>query len=82
MKQPSEVINSNKSLLKDKKDKCCICGETAYCCLEVHHIHDKVYNISQSVKYLPTRLFKKELDKCICVCSNCHRKIHAKLINL
>jgi predicted HNH restriction endonuclease len=24
----------------------------------------------------------KEIEKCVCVCANCHRKIHAGIINL
>lgn len=77
-----DIRSNNKELLKERKTKCCICGETEYCCLELHHIRDKQYNISQAVKKLPTRLFVKELDKCICVCANCHRKIHNNVIEL
>lgn len=79
---PEDIRSNNKELLKERKTKCCICGETEYCCLELHHIRDKQYNISQAVKKLPTRLFVKELDKCICVCANCHRKIHNNVIEL
>lgn len=80
MKQPNDIINNNRILLKLKKDKCCMCSEEEYCCLEVHHVRDKLYNISQAVKMLPTKLFKLELDKCICLCSNCHKKIHNNII--
>ena len=31
----------NKELLKQAKDKCIICGETEYCCLQLHHIKNK-----------------------------------------
>ena len=79
---PEDIRSKNKEILGERKTKCCICGETEYCCLELHHIRDKQYNISQAVKKLPTRLFVKELDKCICVCANCHRKIHNNVIEL
>lgn len=80
MKQPNNVINENRILLKLKKDKCIICGESEYCCLEVHHTKDKLYNISQAVRILPTKLFRLELSKTICVCSNCHKKLHNNII--
>ena len=80
MKQLANVVNENRILLKLKKDKCAICGEDEYCCLEVHHIRDKLYNISQAVKILPTKLFMAELSKTICVCSNCHKKLYNNII--
>ena len=80
MTENAETAKINKSLLRERKKECCICGEDEYCCLEIHHIRDKLYNISQAVKILPTKLFKKELDKCICVCSNCHKKLHNNII--
>lgn len=77
---PKEEIYHNKQLLKERKTKCIICGETEFCCLELHHTRDKLYNISQAVKKLPERLFIKELNKCICVCKNCHSKLHNNII--
>lgn len=75
-----EEVKRNKQELLSRKTKCCICGESEQCCLELHHIRNKLYNISQAVKKLPFNLFVKECNKCICVCSNCHKKIHAKII--
>lgn len=80
MIEDAKVINDNKILLKSRKQRCCICGEDTYCCLEMHHVRGKLYTISQAVKCLPTRLFKKELDRCITVCSNCHKKLHNNII--
>lgn len=75
-----ETIRANKEILMKYKTKCCICGEDTPCCLEVHHIRDKEYNISQAVRHLSTKLFIKELHKTICLCSNCHKKIHNGII--
>lgn len=72
----------NKQILNDRKTKCVICGLTDKCCLEFHHIKDKQYSISQAVSHLRQENFIKELDKCICVCANCHKKIHNNEINL
>ena len=76
----SKYHKRNKEILLSRKTKCCICGENNNCCLEFHHMKDKVYNISQAVKYLKTGLFIKELDKCVCICSNCHKKLHSGII--
>ena len=76
------TININKEYVKKYKTKCCVCGEDNYCCLELHHVKQKEYNISQAVHTLPTDLFLKELSKTVVVCSNCHKKIHNKIINL
>lgn len=65
--------------------KCIICGESENCCLDFHHLDpkNKEFNISKGITlgYKIERL-KEEIEKCVCVCSNCHRKIHNGLINL
>jgi len=71
----------NKKIIKDIKEKsCCIkCGESHPATLDFHHINqnEKEFTIaaglSKSLKSL-----KKEIDKCIVLCSNCHRKLHWK----
>lgn len=80
MTENAETAKINKSLLRERKKECCICGETTYCCLELHHIRNKLYTISRAVKNLPTPLFIKEMNKCIVVCSNCHKKLHNNVI--
>jgi len=70
-------------LVDYKGGKCQICG---YCkcidALDFHHINpeEKDFSISGGTKSFEH--VKSELDKCILVCSNCHREIHAGLIKL
>lgn len=77
----NKFYKDNKRILNEHKTKCSICNEDAKCCLEFHHLEDKLYNISQAVNHIPTDLFILELNKCICICSNCHKKLHAGLID-
>ena len=78
----NKYYKENKKIEREHKTHCCICNESSKCCLEFHHVHDKLWSISQSTKFLPTDLFIKEINKCVCICSNCHRKLHAGLIKL
>jgi hypothetical protein len=67
-----EIVNEKK-----RKDGCCYCLERDICCLDCHHLGDKVDLISTLVKKKNKDRLRKELEKCIIVCANCHRKIHA-----
>jgi hypothetical protein len=44
-----EIRKANRNLLRSRKNKCILCGEDTYCCLEMHHIKNKEYNISKAV---------------------------------
>lgn len=60
---------------------CAICAEAEPSCLDFHHIFgEKEKNVSDFVRTKNVKLLINELKKCICVCSNCHRKIHAGVI--
>ena len=66
-----------------KHNGCRVCGERTECCLSAHHVsqRDKKYAITQMfVLGYSKHLVLAELSKCVCVCENCHRKIHAGLI--
>lgn len=68
-----------------KGGKCCICGYSKYVgALEFHHLNpnNKDFGISSKGYTRSFDLVKKELDKCILVCSNCHKEIHANIINI
>ena len=84
-----KILATQKNLkilcVKYKGGKCCNCGYKKYLgALEFHHINpkEKDFVISQSRKKDLTPTIKKELDKCLLVCSNCHREIHAGLIDV
>ena len=64
-------------------DKCCLCG---YCkaktALELHHLDpsEKDFTIGACLNRSWDTLHK-EIQKCILVCSNCHREIHEGLLD-
>lgn len=68
-----------------KGGKCNICGyDKCNAALELHHIDKRKKDFGLSMNGI-TRSWektKKELQKCILVCSNCHREIHSGITQL
>lgn len=68
-----------------KGGKCEICGYDKYQgALEFHHLNPEEKDFGIAAKGY-TRSFEKvkeEIEKCILVCSNCHKEIHAGIIDL
>ena len=64
------------------KSKCYFCGETEDCCLEFHHIDkdSKLFSIGKIPHTKSLEDVKNELSKTMCVCANCHRKLHNGII--
>lgn len=59
--------------------ECAICDEKDPICIDLHHLDssEKEINISTiGCRDGLTNFLKKEIEKCIPVCANCHRKIH------
>lgn len=59
---------------------CRKCGENDAVCLDFHHLDDstKDFTVAQAVtfEWKLEKLFA-EINKCVCLCANCHRKVHA-----
>jgi 5-methylcytosine-specific restriction endonuclease McrA len=69
-------------MVEYKGGECVRCGYSKYYgALEFHHIdpNEKDFTPSELKKYKFDEYVKKELDKCMLVCSNCHREIHHEL---
>jgi len=67
--------------LEYKGNKCEICGyDKCDDALEFHHIraNGKDFSISDRGYTRSWAKVKEELDKCILVCANCHRELHAQ----
>lgn len=72
--EKKELVQELKS-----RDKCAKCGETRGYVLDYHHIDPT--NKSASVARLTSNKYgleqvMNEIQKCICLCSNCHREFH------
>lgn len=92
---PEEKKKKRSEAVKKRRDKVKIMsieymGSKCECCgydkcnsaLEFHHKdpNKKDFGISSKGYTRSWEKVKEELDKCIMVCSNCHREIHAGLI--
>lgn len=79
----NETTRKNKKLQRQKINEyknslsCLKCNESRNWLLDFHHIdpNKKDFQISQGERYGWEKI-KKELEKCIVLCSNCHRDFH------
>ena len=63
-----------------RRKGCAICREMEPCCLSAHHIDpsEKEFTIGEAMKIsCSIDMLKAELLKCVCLCHNCHSKVHA-----
>lgn len=89
-KSNSESVCDRRRKLKQmaveyKGNKCVFCGyNRCIGALEFHHINpeEKDFSIASSGTTKSWARIKEELDKCICVCANCHREIHNNIISV
>lgn len=71
-----------KKCVEYKSNRCSVCGYDKYFgALEFHHLDPSKKDFSLAHVRLTAfnAKVKIELDKCILLCSNCHRELHAKL---
>ena len=68
-----------------KGGKCAVCGyNRCQRALSFHHINPKKKNFDLSSRGL-TRSWeriKKEIDKCVLICANCHMEVHDGITQL
>ena len=63
--------------LMDSKS-CERCGESDNACLDWHHTDptQKEASVSWLLANSSRQSITEEIDKCVCLCANCHRKLH------
>ncbi len=74
-----------KKAIEYKNGKCAICGyDKCLQALEFHHqnSNEKDFGISAKGYTRSWVAVKKELDKCILLCANCHREVHEGITQL
>lgn len=68
-----------------KGGKCIICGYRKYSgALDFHHKDSSKKDFGLSMNGLTHSWdkIKKEVDKCVLLCANCHREVHAGITQL
>jgi hypothetical protein len=71
--------------IEHKGSKCIACGyNKCIKALEFHHLDSKIkdFGISEKGYTRSWEKVKKELDKCILLCANCHREVHEGITQL
>jgi hypothetical protein len=76
-----------KKWLMEYKDplSCLFCKESENVCLDFHHKdpNTKVSEVSELLNsFRPMRVVLAEIKKCVIICSNCHRKVHAGVLDI
>lgn len=64
---------------------CFCCGEKEPVCLDFHHLDssEKEVAIANALTNgWSFKRIKKEIDKCVILCANCHRKVHAEILSV
>ena len=90
-KNKASVISKSRERHEDNRNwyneikrtmRCCVCGESDASCLDFHHLDpsEKEMDPSLTVQYGKKAIIE-ELNKCACLCANCHRKEHAGRLN-
>jgi hypothetical protein len=82
-----EAVQKRRVAVKDKAiaykgGECEKCGyDKCNAALDFHHVNpeDKEFGIGSNGHSRSWERVKAELDKCIMVCANCHREIHAEI---
>lgn len=65
--------------VKSLKVKCSRCPESDPDCLDFHHLRDKQKAIATAIQSgWSKKKILAEIEKCIVLCANCHRKEHRK----
>ena len=64
-----------------KGGRCMFCGyNKCVAALDFHHLESKNFGFSRERITRSWEKIEKELRKCVLVCSNCHREIHAGIL--
>lgn len=75
----------NVDLMREWKENkgCQVCGESFGPCLELHHLdpNEKEGDPSNLAQVSFVK-FLQEAEKCVVLCANCHRKVHAGFIGV
>ncbi|AMO42802.1 HNH endonuclease [Cyanophage S-RIM50] len=78
-------VQRNKEFVLEHMTPCIECGEADPVVIDFHHLDatEKEDGVSRLIwNNSSLDKIKTEIDKCVCLCSNCHRRVHAGTVQL
>ena len=82
----NELVKKRKQEQRDKirslKTPCLICGEDDPIVIDFHHLDPNEKELSLNQAGASMNKILKEIDKCVCLCANCHRRVHAGTVEI
>lgn len=71
-------------VIKYKGGKCSLCGYCRYQgALDLHHaVGEKEFGMGHRGYSKSWNVIKREIDKCVLLCANCHREVEAGMVKL
>ena len=76
-KRETERYWEKRKFVDEQRTECAKCGETRTHVLDFHHRNpeEKEFTIGK-LKRGAQDTIQKEINKCVCLCANCHRDFH------
>ena len=76
-KREMERYWEKRAFVDAQRDKCAKCGDERSYVLDFHHTDaaEKEFTIGK-MKKGSFDVIQTEIDKCVCLCANCHREFH------
>ena len=73
-----EAKQKRQEIIRSMMTPCAMCGEYDPAIMDWHHVdpESKTGSVSDLAKRHPIQVALDEIEKCICLCSNCHRRLH------
>ena len=72
-----ERYYKKQEFIDSKKTPCVKCGESRIRCLSFHHIDPKEKDFTiGKLRKSSLDVIENEINKCICLCLNCHHEFH------
>lgn len=83
-KNNAKLREANRTaVLAAKSGGCVVCTEDDAAALDLHHVDpaSKLFSLG-SASHRSTAAVLDEIAKCVALCANCHRKLHAGVLDL
>jgi|DEB0MinimDraft_4_1074332.scaffolds.fasta_scaffold21582_2 hypothetical protein len=72
-----------KAFLNSLKEPCVICGESDPVVIDFHHIDPSTKTAGVTdLRNCKNETIIAEVQKCVCLCANCHRRVHAGTVEI